>query len=225
MKLLIATDFDGTFCRGGKIDPADLAAVRAWRAAGRRFGFVTGRSYDFIKTAADLGLETDFLLLCNGAVLALPDGRIVKETLIGEKVFAALSAFFGAREDVVSCSAPDGRGGYPQYYAQCKSPAHALAAAEEARPIFGEQVNIFVNGEHVNIGMRGTGKAEGVLDALGYFGLPADSAAVFGDDYNDMDMIVRLGGWAVDTARPEVLAGAPHVCASVGEAAGELLKS
>ncbi len=223
MKQLIATDFDGTFCRHGRIDPADLAAVRRWRAAGRRFGIVTGRSLDFIKTAADLGIETDFLLLCNGAVLALPDGTIVKESLIGEDDFSALAAFFSGRPDVVSCSSPDGSGGYPQSYAPCVSPSAALAAAEEARGPFGGRVNVFVNGEHVNIGMRGTGKAEGVLDALQYFGLPADAAAVFGADYNDMDMIARLEGWAVDTARPAVLEKAPHVCASVGAAAMELL--
>ena len=223
MKKLIATDFDGTVCRGGKIDPADRAAAAAWRESGRLFGFVTGRGTDFFDTIKELGVEVDFLLIHNGALLALSDRTVVKEYRIAEADFRALEAFFAAIPDVRAYDKADGDAVRRQYYARFDSPERALEAAAEVNRLFGDRVTAFVNGWHVNIGKKGSGKTQGVYDALAWYGLPDDAAAVFGDDYNDLDMIVTHRGWAVDTARPEVLAKAPHVCKSVGEAARELM--
>ena len=224
-KKLIATDFDGTFCRNGEVDPADVRAIAAWRAAGGYFGFVTGRSTDFFDYVKTLGVEVDFHLLYNGALLAAPDGRTLKEYLIPRTDFAALTAFFRSLPDAAAFSEADGRPFYHQYYATFENETRALEVADAVNRRFGERVTAFVNGPHVNIGKKGSGKTQGVFDALSYFGLPADAAAVFGDDYNDLDMIVAHSGWAVSTARPAVLAKAPHVCASVGAAALELLAS
>ena len=216
MKRLIATDFDGTFYRHGEIDPADDAAVRAFRQAGGLFGFVTGRGTDFFDTVSKLGVTADFFCLYNGSLLALPDGTSVKEYRIPRATFAALEAFFAASPPVCSfdraIDAPD----YPHYYARYDTPELALAAATEVNRRFGDRVTAFVNGEHVNIGKKGSSKTQGVRDALAYFGLTEENAAVFGDDFNDLDMIVSLNGWAVASARPEVLKKAPHVCESVG---------
>ena len=94
MKRLIATDYDGTLLRDGKIDPADRAAIDAWRAKGNYFGVVTGRGSDFFRTAEEMGLTLDFFLLYTGSLLALPDGTVVKEYRIQKTVFSALEAFF-----------------------------------------------------------------------------------------------------------------------------------
>lgn len=223
-KKLIATDYDGTFCRGGEISAEDREAVSAWRAAGGLFGFVTGRSDDFFRTIREKSLEADFLLLYNGALLALPDGAVIREYRIEPAVFAALAGFFRARPDVCEHDEPDGSPYYRQYYARCTDEACALRAAEEANRRFGDAVTAFVNGPFVNIGKKGSGKTQGVYDALRYYGLPDGAQAVFGDDYNDLDMIVRHRGWAVETARPAVLAQAPHVCGSVGGAIRAFLR-
>lgn len=224
MKRLIATDFDGTFIRGHKIDPADLAAVEAWRKTGRLFGFVTGRGADFFETAQAYGAQADFFLLYNGAMLALPDKTVIKEYLIPQALIAELARFFEGIEDVCDYQQPDGSPYSHQYYARMPDQARALAVAEEINRRYGTDVTAFVNGWHINVGKKGSSKAQGVFDALEYFGLPPEAAAVFGDDYNDMEMIAAHAGWAVATARPEVLAMAPHICGSVGEAARELLK-
>ncbi len=224
MKLLIATDYDGTFNRG-KISARDKAAVREWRAAGRYFGFVTGRGTDFIQTAAEQGLEADYFLLYNGALLASPTGEVWKEYLIPRDTFAAISEYFRKYlTNALSFDKADERPFYRQFYARFETPQLALAAADALNASFGDRVTAFVNGPHVNIGKKGSSKAQGVFDALEHFGLPADAAAVFGDDYNDMEMIRAHGGWAVFNARPEVLKCAAHVCAGVGSAARKLLR-
>ena len=223
MKQLLATDFDGTFYIRGEIPAENRAAAEAWRAAGRRFGFVTGRGLDFFDKLRELEIGFDYLLLFNGSMLALADGTVVTEYRIAPGVFRELEAFFAVMPEVCSHSRAEGTSLH-QFYATFPDPARALAAAERVNARFGGEVTAFVNGEHVNIGVRGSGKTQGVRDALAYYGLPEDAAAVFGDDYNDLDMIASLNGWAVETARPAVLRAAPHVCRSVGEAARALLE-
>lgn len=224
MKRLIATDFDGTFCRLGRVSGADKRAVRKWRASGRYFGFVTGRGMDFFRTAEELGVEADYFLLYNGALLAGPDGTVYKEYLIPRETFAQLEAFFRTYPDALSFDKADAAPFYHQYYARFENPQRALSVAGAVNAAFGDRVTAFVNGPHVNIGRKGSGKAQGVFDALAHFGLPADAAAVFGDDYNDIEMITAHNGWAVVNARTEVKEKAAHICASVGSAALALLR-
>ena len=223
MKRLIATDFDGTFIRRGAIDPGYDTAIRAFRAAGGLFGFVTGRGTDFFRTAEEYGVTADFFCLYNGSLLALPDGTPVKEYRIPRATFAELEAFFADSPEVCSFDRATDAPDYPHYYARYGTPELALAAAEEVNRLYGDRVTAFVNGEHVNIGKKGSRKTQGVRDALAYFGLKEENAAVFGDDFNDLDMIVSLNGWAVASARPEVLAKAPHVCESVSAQADVFL--
>ena len=221
---LIATDFDGTFFRHGQIDPGYPTAIRAFREAGGLFGFVTGRGRDFFRTVKEQGVTADFFCLYNGSLLALPDGTTVKEYRIPRADFAALEAFFAASPSVRYFDRATDEPYYPHYYASYDTPELALAAAEQVNRLYGDRVTAFVNGVHVNIGRKGSSKTQGVLDALDWFGLPKESAAVFGDDFNDLDMIVSLNGWAVSSARPEVLAKAPHVCEGVGAAAAQFIK-
>ena len=144
-----------------------------------------------------------------------PDGTPVKEYRIPRATFAELEAFFAVSPEVCSFDRATDAPDYPHYYARYGTPELALAAAAEINRLFGDRVTAFVNGEHVNIGKKGSSKTQGVRDALACFGLKEEEAAVFGDDFNDLDMITALDGWAVATARPEVLKKAPHVCESV----------
>ena len=224
MKRLIATDFDGTFILHGEIPPVNRTGIEAWRAAGRYFGFVTGRGLDFVSLVSELKIPVDYLLLYNGALLTDANGRAIKEYRIPEPVFAEMVQFFAGIPDALYYSKAGGETLFRHYYASFADETRALEVASQVNARFGDEVTAFVNGVHVNVGRKGSGKTQGVLDALSRFGLPPDAAAVFGDDYNDMDMIASLDGWAVSTAREAVLQAAPHVCESVGEAILTLLR-
>lgn len=217
MKKLAATDFDGTFMRNGVISGTDRTAVEKWRAAGNYFGFVTGRGTDFFDKTKELGICYDFLILFNGAMLALPDKTVIKEYLIPANTFSRLHGLISSLPDAIGPSAPDGREFYHQYYVRFDTVDRAVEVADEINRLFADDLNAVVNGGFVNVGEKGSSKAKGVFDALEYFSLPDGSAAVFGDDLNDIDMIIKHNGWAVANARPEVLRAAPHVCESVGE--------
>ena len=221
-KLLIATDYDGTLNRGGVIDDETRAAIGLWRARGRYFGVVTGRGVDFYDTAKEQGLPYDYLILYNGSLVISPQKTVLYESLIPADTFAAIEAAMHSFADIEYCSQSNGR---PQhhFYATFPDFQRALQVREALLPAFGDRVSIFVNGPHVNIGNKGTGKAEGVAFILRHFSLPPDAAAVVGDDYNDLDMLLAHQGWAVSSGKPEVLRQAPHVCESVGDLIHSLL--
>ena len=223
MKKLIATDFDGTFFRNGKVDPEDAEGVRLWREAGFKFGFVTGRGTDFFGTVKELGIDADFIILYNGALIADAAGNVIYEDFIDRETYSALEKFFEKSPDVCSF----GRAGealrYHQYYARYETPQRALEVAAEVNRIFGEKVNAVVNYHHINIGAKGTGKAEGVSRILEYYGFLPDEAAAVGDNFNDIAMLKAHNGWAVDSARDEIKRCVSHTCAGVGALALELL--
>ena len=221
-KLLIAADFDGTLNQNDQVDVHTREAIDRWRAAGRYFGVVTGRRIDFYEKAREIGIPFDYLIVCNGSLIVSDDRTILYESLIPPDVIAALERAMASYPDIVHYQKDDGTP-EPHYYCLFPSNERALRVREELLPEFGSIVNIFVNGAYINIGNAGTGKAEGVGIILKHFGLPEDGAAVVGDDYNDLDMILAHRGWAMESGKPEVVAKAPHTCRSVGDLIDSLL--
>lgn len=221
-KMLIATDYDGTLNRNGRIDRRTRKAIDKWRASGRYFGVVTGREIDFYDTAKEMRLPFDYLIVCNGSLIVSADRTVLFESLIPPETFAAVEAGMASYGDVLHFSKSDGK---PRrhYYAEFPSPERALQVKDELVPEFADRLNIFVNGPHINIGNIGTGKAQGVSFILRHFALPADAAAVVGDDYNDLDMILAHEGWAMRSGKPDVVKKAPHTCKSVGHLIRSLL--
>ncbi len=223
-KMLIATDYDGTLNRNGVIDEETRAAIDRWRADGRYFGVVTGRDVDFYDLAKEKLLPFDYLIVCNGCLILSQEKDILYESLIPADTFAELEKAMARYDDAVFFSGSDGKPRH-HYYATFPSAERALEVRQALLPAFGDRVSVFVNGPHVNIGNKGTGKTEGVGFMLRRYSLPPDAAAVVGDDYNDLDMILTYQGWAVDSGKPDVLRKAPHVCRSVGDMIRRLMET
>lgn len=224
-KKLIATDFDGTLCRKRRISTNDRKYIAEWQKSGRYFGIVTGRGQDFFNTVKKIHIKPDYLIVYNGALIADGDGNIIHEEFIDRDVFDEIKEIFQQN--------PDGRvyydetgdeDFYHQYYATYANPQKALAVADIINQKLGDKVNAVVNGPHVNIGKKGATKANGVRYILKHYGLSEDEGAVVGDDYNDLDMIKQLDGWAMASGREDVKAQANHICFSVGSLAKKLMK-
>ena len=86
-----ATDFDGTLYRNLKIPDDELWAIRNWRAAGNKFGIVTGRSFVMLERhLEEFKLEVDFAICCNGAIIHDKAGKVIFETEVPRKVLLEL---------------------------------------------------------------------------------------------------------------------------------------
>ena len=76
MPQLIATDLDGTILFDRKVSPADLDAMRRWRAAGNLLVVDTGKSVFATRdTLEPLGVVFDYAVTFTGAVLVDGDYR------------------------------------------------------------------------------------------------------------------------------------------------------
>ena len=75
-----ASDFDGTLYRDQKIPDEDITAIKNWRAAGNKFGIVTGRAFAMLDPQLKtFGLDVDFYACCNGAAIYDGNGQIIFE--------------------------------------------------------------------------------------------------------------------------------------------------
>ena len=92
---IAATDFDGTLCPIGEPIPAEnIKAIKAWQAAGHKFGIATGRGLTLIREAlaryADW--QPDFLVCNNGAVSVDGAGKMIHCQAIAPEVLQGVLA-------------------------------------------------------------------------------------------------------------------------------------
>lgn len=88
---IAASDFDGTLFRDENITATDVAAIKAWRAAGNKFGIITGRCYPMLNAPLkNFDVTLDFAICDNGAIIFDGAGRVLFETEIPTKILLAL---------------------------------------------------------------------------------------------------------------------------------------
>jgi len=93
----------------------------------------------------------------------------------------------------------------------------AVMLREEILSKYDTQVEVFLNLNYINIVPKGISKASGVEVVVKHIGIDQQAVAVIGDDLNDIPMLERFNGYAVNNARPEAKAVALKVYDSVAE--------
>ena len=228
---ILATDYDGTLNRGG-ISQADRDAIARFRAAGNRFGIVTGRACDMYDTLVRQKVDFDFVIVMNGAMILDRDGNTVYEAtgdascvrgiteLMGNGYNSFLSYVLHRDRQTFHSAYPDGNGEYApmsaidtltaftQLNTRTDTDAQAAEAVAELNRRFGEHINALQNGNCIDIPARGIDKGVGVARYADQAGVPHENVWCAGDNMNDMAMITRFHGCAVSNARAEVKAAA-----------------
>lgn len=70
-----ASDYDGTLFRKGTIAVEDVKGIKRWRAAGNKFGVVSGRDYGMLMPQLNhYGIESDYAVCNNGGIIFRADG-------------------------------------------------------------------------------------------------------------------------------------------------------
>ena len=103
MLKVAASDYDGTLFRNDIITARDAEAIRKWRAAGHKFGVVSGRDHGMLMPQLKhYGVEYDYLACNNGGLISDDQERVLWEARI-EPATAAMAA--GAQNTMpISCS-------------------------------------------------------------------------------------------------------------------------
>ena len=70
-----ASDYDGTLFRQRTIAAEDVEGVKAWQAAGHKFGVVSGRDYGMLMPQLKYyGIASDYVVGNNGGIICRADG-------------------------------------------------------------------------------------------------------------------------------------------------------
>jgi Cof subfamily protein (haloacid dehalogenase superfamily) len=236
---LIATDYDGTLNHGG-IDEAKLDAIRRWRAAGHKFGIISGRGPDFLAhLQEELGEEFDFLASCNGGIATDRDGNAlfrhqcdnVDVKAFVEDIFAwgAHTLYVNFDDQCILLGTEDCREPYDcipptelppveSFYKMATffaTPAEAEVMAAKIREKYGDRVNPLQNWWCVDIAPYGVDKATGIRELCALYGVAETDVIAVGDNLNDMAMIEAFTSYAMAHGNEELKAKATHTIDNV----------
>ena len=240
---IIASDYDGTLNHHG-VSEADKLAIQKFRAAGNKFGLVTGRDLEqamwVIFDLKKANLELDFVLCCTGGILLTCDGEIVsaKKQKTGEYINELLNyartlklGTFRVSNELLVCFA-DPRDHIKQDFSAISELTQANAwfgDEEDAKKFvsfveekYNDKISIFRNGGSIDMPPLGTSKVSGIYDYAKGFDNP--KIYTVGDNVNDIPMLVEFEGYAVSNARDEVKAIAKHQCDRIANMIEEIME-
>jgi len=196
----LATDYDGTLAHDSRVDDATLAAMKRFKASGRKLILVTGRETPDLERVFPHVAVFDRVVAENGGVLVDPAGgwRRPLAPPPPERLVAAL------REKGVT---PLSVG---QTIVATWEP-HEETVLRAIRDL-GLELQIIFNKGAVMVLPAGVNKASGFAAALDDLGLSAHNVAAVGDAEND-HAFLRASGFAVAVANalPMLKAGADLV--------------
>lgn len=169
----LATDFDGTLARNGRVSAHALSALERLRASGRRLLLVTGRELHDLQGAFSRLDLFDLLVLENGATLYFPLER--REQLLADP---PPEQFIAACRERGVAGLSVGRVVVATSEAETPKVLDAIhSLGLELQPIF--------NRGSVMILPSGVNKASGLAAALNHLGLSPHNAVAVGDAEND----------------------------------------
>jgi hydroxymethylpyrimidine pyrophosphatase-like HAD family hydrolase len=209
----LATDYDGTLATHGTVGEETRAALRRFRASGRRVILVTGRRIADLSEVDPHLDDFDVIVAENGALLYWPGDR--REEPLAKPPPAEFVQFL-AKADV----RPIERG--KVIVATVEPYQHIVL---EAIRTFGLELQVVFNKGCVMILPSGVNKATGLKRALKALGIPREEVIGVGDAENDHALLDFCGlSVAVANALPALKERANIVLASAhGEGVTELI--
>lgn len=235
---LIATDYDGTLNHGG-IDQAKRDAIRQWRAAGHKFGIISGRGPDFLpRLQEELGEDFDFLASCNGGYATDREGHLLYSAAcdtVDTPAFVKDLLDWGAGMVYINydnlcirVASPDFQEEYDYLYEEMPpissfykmavffpGPDEASVFAAQVREKYGDRVNPLQNWWCVDIAPIGVNKATGIRRLCQLYGVAEEAVIAVGDNLNDGDMLKAFYSYAMESGHPDAQAMATHVTPNV----------
>ena len=215
---LIASDFDGTVYKGGRISERDIVAIERWQAEGNAFGIVTGRGRDILARARELGVTLDYAVALNGAQIIDRDGTILHEEVFDlsweERYFNFVNQFPQKEEGVAIYAKRDPDGpdskdniyGIAQLSLVMNSPEEATRMTDLLNEKFGDELISFANWSCINTVRRGVSKATGIAAYARLIGAAFEDIYAVGDAHNDLPMLDAYDGYVVNSATEEMKA-------------------
>ncbi|MBE6598686.1 MAG: HAD-IIB family hydrolase [Ruminococcaceae bacterium] len=246
--MILATDYDGTLCRG-VITDEDRAAIIRFREAGNLFGVVTGRDFPMAygPLTGDGGVPFDFIIAMNGALAVDREGNILFERRADGVVLpelirtvcevggSHLGCVTGKTRREFSLNVPDGDDfyaplsdaraikGFTQGNTWCDNTEITAKAVGIIKERHGAYINVFQNHVCIDMPPIGVDKGTGVAELADIFGVPHGEIWTAGDNYNDLPMLTRFRGCAMENGVQAVKEAARGVYPDIASIIDEMM--
>lgn len=212
-------DLDGTLALDNQPPAAaDVAAIRAFRAAGNFVFLCTGRSPGYLYDAVTR-IGFDGIVAGAGAHVTVGDRLLYRNGVSQSQLQPILRAFTGTPHTLVMeteegmvqlASAPDAQivRDYPvitcseqwnERYGDwhvTKLTVYRTPLGEELKAVLAKELDFICHPTYHEAVPRGCSKSDGMRRVLEVIGVPRENSIAFGDSPNDADMI-RFAGLGV----------------------------
>lgn len=227
--MILASDFDGTIFKHGRISAEDQSAIKRWQNDGNRFGIVTGRGREIIRLARKNGVILDYAIALNGALVTDAAGHILYEakfdSLLREDYFAFVNRFHQSEPGTVQYALADADRGQKsdeacsicQFSLVLDTDDEANALTDKLNVRFGDSLVSYANGRCINTVKKGVSKATGIMWYAQYTGCKKDDIYVVGDNYNDLPMLTAYDGYCVNSACADMRSRVRNHCEDMTE--------
>ncbi|HSP48002.1 MAG TPA: HAD-IIB family hydrolase [Clostridiaceae bacterium] len=251
-RLLFATDLDGTLLRNNEISEVDLEAVKRLSKEGHLVAVSTGRPYNGVEWILDrYGLDPEYLVLANGALILDREGNVIRHEVIGLHVVREITSMCQALgfdvsfdtgfrsysyqydfsqlilDNIPGCRRIDSLEELAEEVSLISAAAnHGVERTEEAlRTIldkFGDQVAAFRNVSYIDVVPKETSKGTGIREVMKREGFEKDAVYAIGDSLNDLSMFMEAGhAFTFHGVEDVVRSGADASVSSVAECINE----
>ena len=197
------------------VSKENIEAIQKWRAAGNLFGLVSGRNLGSIKKFLDKdNVPYDFMVGCNGSVIADAQGNATGHNCIPARVAKALFAEIHRFEAHYVSASYDWGSIHVEKSTDLRAddvylmidevrldrvlevsgtftcPEHALAVREACEAMFPRQITgLMPTVQSIDFVCAGTDKASGIRRLSACLGLAPEIILTVGDGENDLAML------------------------------------
>jgi len=248
LSVILATDFDGTLSRNDIISDKDKNAIREFRSCGHHYGVISGRGYEVYNILHESSVEFDFIIGLNGAIALDSAGEIIFEKKADGKilpeVFETLKDLcsnfigisWGKKRIEFKLDSPDGNGqgslpfskihdvkSFNMIDTWSKGKDLSPQFAEIIRERHGKYLNPLPNGICIDLPPAGVDKSIALAEYANIVNVPHDLIWTAGDGYNDITMITKFRGCAMENGVEELKKAAKGTYSDIASIIEEML--
>ena len=225
MKKMLVSDYDGTFYTDEDNVKLNVEEVEKFRRLNNLFVIATGRSYyDFGKKKKKYDIKYDYLVINHGATILNKEEETISNYVIDENVKLDLVKELDLQdqETMFACSGLESRVSIKnKNITKINKKYRTLEEAKEINDYINKKYKdkvesyLLPTSNAVEVISAKTNKAKAVQELSNLENIKQENVYTIGDSYNDVEMVEKFNGYAMENAKEEVKKVSKGECSSV----------
>ena len=237
--MIIVSDYDRTLKIDGKISDNNLKAIKRFRELGNIFVINTGRSYQYFqKEMKNQSFSFDYAICGSGSQIVDNQFKLIDFTQINvEEITSLIDRIYESSALLFQFSSPnyyevhkreDNTWNEPDFIESINTCACRFNTIEEASSFHSTikcgEISAHLNYFSIDMTHKNTNKSNGIDRLIEQLSLDRSHIYVIGDGINDLPMIIKFNGYAVENAQDSVKIQAKGIFKEVADLIDYVIK-